>query len=120
MQCSILDRLLLLNLLKDVVGDIYMLRIVRTLKEDLSFSEADFAAFKIVQTQQQITWDDAAETMKDIEIGEKAASIIRSKLQQLSDANALPENHLRLAEVFLSDVPVVVNGHFGKSPKVTV
>jgi hypothetical protein len=102
MTLTVLDRLLLLNLLP-AEGDLTTLRIVRTLRESLSFTEDEHAAFHFKQDGAQVTWDAATETEKDIEIKPKALALIVSELQRLSAEKKLTAQTLPLYERFVPD-----------------
>jgi hypothetical protein len=100
---SVLDRLLLLGLLvpkSNGPGNLMTLRIMRTLCEDLSFSEQDHANFKLTQDDKKISWDHATETDKAVEIGPKAKEIILSAMAEASKAEALTGQHVDLCDKF--------------------
>ncbi len=59
MNLSVLDRLLLLGLLP-AEGDITTLRIIRTLREELSFTEQEHADLHLKQDEGRVTWEHSA------------------------------------------------------------
>lgn len=80
-----------------------LLRVVRKLREDLSFSEEEFTALKIDQKPDTITWDAAADKGKDIDVGPQAAKYIARCLKSASDANRLTEDLLRVWDVIVPE-----------------
>lgn len=100
MELSVMERLLLLEMLP-AEGDVTTLRILLDLRRDLSFSEQEHAAIKLVQDNGRVTWDRTQEKVKDVEIGPKAVSAIRDALQKLNNAKKLRETHLSLWDRFM-------------------
>jgi len=101
MTLTVLDRILLLNLLP-AEGDITAVRIARKLREDLSFSEQEHTDLQLKQVDSQVTWDTdaAARADKDIAIGPKALTLITDALTQLSERKKLTAQHLSLYDKF--------------------
>lgn len=102
MPTTILNRILLLNILP-AAGDVTTVRIVRNLREDLSFSEQEHTDFQLVQSDGKITWNSDATTTKDIEIGPKARGVITKALKDLSDSQKLTPQYLDLYEQFVGE-----------------
>ena len=102
---NVLDRLLLLGLLgtAPAEGDLTMHRIVRTLRDDLGFSEQEHADLGLKSEDGRVTWSDTAST-KTVDIGPKATALIADLLTKASDAKQLRAEHLHLCDVFLPDV----------------
>ena len=103
MLLTILERLILLDILPKK-GDFTTLKIVRKLREDLSFSEEEHAVLHFKQLDaNQIQWD--VEAAKDLDteitIGEKAADIIVEALKKLDEDKILQDNHYTLYEKFV-------------------
>ena len=82
MKLSVLERLALLNVLPKE-GNVTTLRIVRKLREDLSFSEEEHKELDFKQDGDRTTWNEG-EWAKDIEIGEKATDVIVDAFRQLN------------------------------------
>lgn len=101
MILTVKERIQLLNILP-AEGDILSLRLVRKLREALSFSEAEHAALKIEATPTQVKWDQEAATGadKEVEIGPKAHEIVAVELRKLSDQRKLNEQYLDLYDRF--------------------
>jgi hypothetical protein len=102
MILSVFERLLLLNILPKE-GDITTLKIVRTLKDSLSFSEDEHKALQFKNDSGNIMWKEDADISKDLEIGEKANDTIVEALKGLNKAKKLTEQHLPLYERFIGD-----------------
>jgi hypothetical protein len=109
MNFTVLERLTLLNTLP-AEGDLTTLRIIRRLRESLSFSEAEHTALGFTQEtsidgqgKQLVRWKTDAPQEADIQIGPKAAEIIKTTLQALSERRQLTEGHLSLCDKFLPD-----------------
>jgi len=94
MKLSILDRLVLLNVLPKE-GQVTTLKIVRKLQEDLSFSEEEHKRLNFRQEEDRLVWND--EEDKEIEIGERATDIIKSALRTLNDQGKL---HIDAVDIY--------------------
>lgn len=101
MELNVLERVLLLNIIP-VEGDITTIRIVRKLREALSFSEAEHQEINLTQEGNQIKWE-PNELRKEVEIGTKAKSIIAKALKHLSDEGKLPENYVDVYDKFVEE-----------------
>ncbi|KKN22565.1 hypothetical protein LCGC14_0913680 [marine sediment metagenome] len=102
MKLSVQDRLVLLNCLP-TEGDFTMLRIVRELRESLSFSEADHTEFELKVDDGHVGWNPQKAVDKEVEIGGKGTAIIVKALGQLDTEKKLTENHLSVYEKFMGE-----------------
>jgi hypothetical protein len=102
MILSVFERLLLLNILPKE-GDLTTLKIVRTLRDNLSFSEEEHAALQFKHEGGNVMWKDEAEANKDVVIGEKAMDIIVDALKALNRAKKLTDQHVDLYEKFVKE-----------------
>jgi hypothetical protein len=94
------ERIRLLTILPDQ-GDLTTIRIVRQLRESLSFSEEEHAEYGITLDGGMIHWRTEADAAgKNIVIGPKATDVIRAKLAELDKAKKLTEAHLSLCDKF--------------------
>jgi hypothetical protein len=100
MVLTVFDRLILLNILQ-IEGDITTLRILRELKEALSFSEEEHKVLEFRQEVDKMVWKSDADVNKDFTIGDVAKDIIKKRLQELSDKKKLREEHIPLFEKFV-------------------
>ena len=98
MKLAIGERLMLLNLLPPE-GDLTSIKIVRKLRESLSFNEDELEEYNIkVLDGGRISWDSQEE--KDIEVRAKARSLILKALHDLDEKGKVTEQHLSLFEKF--------------------
>lgn len=83
-------------------GSYVNLKIVRELREDLSFSEEEQKRLGMKETPEgRMTWDKEVE--KDVKIGEKATDIIVQALKKLNATEQLTTDHLSVYEKFVKD-----------------
>ena len=98
-ELNVIERLALLQLLPNE-GNLLTLRIVRQLREDLSFDEAEHAALQFRQEGDQLRWNVAANEDKAVPFGAKAMQLIQDKLGKMNDEGKLREEHLSLCDKF--------------------
>ena len=95
--------MILLNILPKE-GDFTTLKIVRKMREDLSFSEEEHKALDFKQVDEgRIQWKQDADKPKEISIGEKATDIIVEVLKKLNDDKKLQDQHYSLYEKFIGE-----------------
>lgn len=100
---SVTERLALLSLLPSQ-GDATTLKIVRQLREDLSFTEDEHEQYGIVVKDGKCTWDAAASSDgKDIAIGRKAREIIVAVLEDKDKRKQLEDGHLCVWDRFVAE-----------------
>jgi hypothetical protein len=102
MELGVFDRLILLNILPKE-GDFTTLKIVRKLREDLSFSEEEHKALNFQQDEGNIKWQSEADKPKEIQFGEKATDLIVSTLKKLNTDKKLTEQHFNLYSKFIGE-----------------
>ena|SRR3990167_7681875 len=102
MQLGIADRLRLLSVLP-AEGNLVTLKIVRDLKDSLSFSEAEVADCKMKFEGTSVMWDESTDPMKDIPIGERATDVIVERLKSLDSQRKLTLEILPLYERFIPE-----------------
>jgi len=102
-KLKIIDRLLL-NSVLPVENDILTLKIVRKIREDCSFDEAETKQIGFAKTEDGsgTIWKDNS-VEKEIEIGEKGVDIIFNALKEMNKNKKLTENHFHLYELFVGD-----------------
>ena len=100
---SIGNRLRLLNILP-AEGTLLTIRIVRELREGLSFSEAELEDAQVrteeLEGRTITRWEEDSIPDKTLDIGPKAAEMIRKALGELDQAGKLRVEHLDLCELF--------------------
>ena len=101
MELGVFERLILLNILPRE-GDFTTLKIVRKMREGLSFTEEEHKALEFKQEDEgRIRWKQEADKLKEISIGEKATDIIVEVLKKLNDTKKLQDQHYSLYEKFI-------------------
>lgn len=99
---SVKQRLVLLGILPPE-GNLTTIRIVRELREGLSFSEAEHSDLQMVQEGEQIRWEQGATPDKKLDIGPKAVEVVRDALKKLDDEKKLRDDHIELCDLFEYD-----------------
>jgi len=99
-ELSVVERLVLLNILPKE-GDFTTIKLMRKLRESLSFDEDEHKKLNFVQDGDQVRWNQEALTDKYIQIGEKQSDIIHDALKKLNDEKKLTSDHLSLYEKFV-------------------
>jgi hypothetical protein len=103
MILTTLERLLLLSILPKE-GDFTTLKIVRKLREGLSWTEAEYAERKFTTSPEGNTsWTLGNPDAVEIPIGEKATDIIVEALKKLNDEKKLTEQLYSLYEKFVEE-----------------
>ena len=98
MELTILERLMLLNILPPA-GDLTTIRIVRKLREALSLTEEEHVEHHIEATPDgNVKWDN--DVPKPFELGAKARDIAVKALEGLDKEGKLTEQHLSLCDKF--------------------
>jgi len=103
MEFKTFDRLILLNILPKE-GNYTDIKIVRKLREELSFDEAEQAALQLTLGEGgAVKWKPEADLPKEIEIGPRAKVIIEDLLKKLDKEGKIKEEHLSLYEKFVEE-----------------
>lgn len=100
MLLGVQERLLLLEALGQVRGNLAELRILRELKEELSFSEEEHKELELRAVGDRLVWNPQKAKDKEIEIGDVAREIIVQRFKQLNEQKVLTEGHLFIVEKF--------------------
>lgn len=100
MLLTVFERLILLNILPQE-GDFLTIKIVRQLREALSFSEEEHKALQFKTEEARVFWQTEAAKDKEIGIGGQATKIIVEALTRLSDEKKLKDEHFSLYEKFV-------------------
>jgi len=105
MNLTVFERLNLLSILPQE-GDFTSLKIIRELREDLSFNEQENEKLNFEYlNDNKVSWNKkvAKDLIKDVKIGHKAESIIREELEKLDKQKKLKDIHLELYEKFVEE-----------------
>jgi len=104
MELRVAERLMLMNLLAPIEGDITALRLVRSLQGQLGFNEEETTALAFQQeTPGRIAWKQEADVPVEIEIGPAAKAIISNQLRKASATKSLSLQQLDLYEKFVEE-----------------
>lgn len=102
MKLTVLERLILLNIIPRE-GDYKSIKIIRKLKEALSFDEKEHKLLKFRQEGQATRWEDNVIKDKEIEIGEIATNLIKETFKTLNTQKKITEEMLSLYEKFIPE-----------------
>jgi len=102
MELNTGERLALLDALPNE-GNFTTLKILRKLRESLSFSEQEHKDLNFVVEDNRVAWDETKDKPKDIVIGEKANDIIVESLKRLNANNKLTDSHFEIYEKFVGE-----------------
>jgi len=109
MKLTVEERLILLGTLPRE-GDFTTLKIVRKLRESLSFTEEEHKALGFVQEENEdpqknrVKWNqagvDAAVLYAEIDVSPKSVALVAAALEKLNKEKKLTEQHFSLYEKF--------------------
>lgn len=102
MILTVMERLQLLQILPKE-GDFLTLKVLRQLKDAISFGEDDHKLYKFEVKDGMARWDNSVPQEKEIVIGEKATDLVMDALKGLNDKKKLTEAHMSLYEKFIGD-----------------
>ena len=102
MKLNVLERLIVLNLLP-AEGSFANLKILRVVKEELSFDEKEHKALGFNQDGEHLTWrQDANVPDKDVKFGEIATQMVVKKLEEMDKKEELKNEHFSVYEKFMN------------------
>jgi hypothetical protein len=99
MKLDVGTRIRLLGILPET-GNLLTLKIVRELRDELSFSEKEHKDFKITTRGNEITWSDKAKP-KTVKFGDQARELVVKVLRELNKKEELTMPDLDLWEEFV-------------------
>lgn len=100
MILSIKERLVLNMIMEPQAGRYDALKLIRKLREDLSFSEIEIKDINLrSEDGAGFRWD--KEVQKDIDIGEVVVAMIKKQFQKLDKEERLHEDHLEIYQKFV-------------------
>lgn len=98
-KIGVRDRLVLLAILPET-GNLTTIKIVRELREALSFNETEHADLQMKQDGERLTWEEGAIPARTVEVGAKGQEIIRDALGKLDKDATMTADHLDLCDMF--------------------
>jgi len=96
-----MERLVLLNILP-AEGNFMTLKLVRKLREELSFNEEEHKTLNFIQDGDQVRWNEEANVMKEVRVEGKMLALIVDALTKLDEESKLKNEHFTLYEKFVS------------------
>lgn len=99
MKFSVKNRLLLNSILPRE-GSLLNLKLLRVLREELSFSEEEHKDLNIHQENEMVVWNMEKDIEKEIEVPEPLVKVIKTTLEKLDKEETLIEDHIELCEMF--------------------
>ena len=100
MELTVLERLIMLNLLPKE-ANFLNLKLMRKLRESLSFSEFELKRLNFTQENDQVKWDVDTDLVKDVIVGETMLNMISEILKKMNDDGKLTNEHFTLYEKFV-------------------
>jgi len=83
-------------------GDFLTLKVMRRLRESLSFEEEEMKHYGFAEKDDRLYWDeDKAEETADIEFTDKQVELVVEALKKLDSQKKLTEEHFSLFEKFV-------------------
>lgn len=100
MEFTMGERIVLLNTLRQVTGNVAELRILQELRLSLAPTEEDIKRVDIVFDDEGTRWNAAKDKPKEIEVGDAARRIIVRRLKELDSLKQLSQEHLIIIDKF--------------------
>lgn len=101
---KVIDRLTILQILPNE-SDLMTIRIVRSLQDELSFTEEEHSKLNFVVNNNVTNWDDSTDILKEFKFAPKALSIIKKAFSdfvlKLDKEGKLTNQFLSVAEKFI-------------------
>ena len=106
MKLDVVERIALQSVLPEV-GNFTNLKLVREVKEKLSFTEAEHKKYKFNESiPGSVRWDNtlsAKEYFAEIDLGDIVVELIKTALKKLDSEEKLEDKHFSLYEKFVED-----------------
>jgi hypothetical protein len=102
MELSVLERIVLSQILP-TEGSFKNLKLIRVMREDLSFNEEENALLEFQETDGRLTWKEGVVGNKDVSFGGVIRALIVDALLDLDKKEELKTEHLTLYEKFIGD-----------------
>lgn len=100
MELTVKERLTLQTLLPKETNFV-TLKLVRKLREDLSFDDEENQKLQFKVNGERLTWNFNEEVIKNVDIGETLTIMVSKELKKLDEQNKLTEDLLSLYEKFV-------------------
>lgn len=103
MELNVGQRIRLLNILPEQ-GNLLTIKIVRQLREELSFTEEEHKKFAVRVEGNRLMWDAENLETKEVEFGPKATELVEKRLRELNEKDELTVGDLELWEMFIGEI----------------
>lgn len=105
MELKIRERIVLNMIMEPQAGRYDVLKLIRKLREDLSFSESEIKEVNLrAEEGGSFRWD--KEFVKDVEIGEVTMGVIKKQFEKLEKEGKLHETHMDIYEKFVPQLTI--------------
>jgi predicted Zn-dependent protease len=101
MELTILERIILQGLLPQE-GSYVTFRVVRELRNELSFTEKEIKDFEIKHEDKRIVWNMSKEKTKVISIGDSVKGLIVEALKKLDSEGKINNENISVYEKFIT------------------
>lgn len=103
MTLTVYDRLLLLNILQPLEGDILTLRVVRDFQEQIGFEGEESERLELRWEGAQVKWNREAAEDREYLIPDAARKVVAEQLTKLNGQKKLTQDHIPLYEKFVEE-----------------
>jgi hypothetical protein len=111
-ELSVWERFRLLNILPEK-GSFVTLKLVRKLRESLSFTEEEMGLYDFKQDGERVMWNPDAPQVKEFQFGPKTMNIISDALRAVDKRQMLDQTELVLFEKFVDTTQYDLGGEAG-------
>jgi hypothetical protein len=102
-KLTVAERFAVLGVLPEQ-GDFLTLKVLRQLREALSFDEDEMKFYSFEEEGDRLYWDESkSEDTKDFEFGDKQTELIVNALKKLDTQKQLTEEHFSIYTKFVQD-----------------
>jgi hypothetical protein len=99
-KLNVLERIKIMDLLPKE-GNLIYWKILKGLKEKVSFTEDELIAYGIKAVDGKVFWNPQQDSSKDFELTDAEKSLITETFKKLNEQNKITEEIVSLAEKFL-------------------
>ena len=103
MELTVADRIMLGAMLTPIAADVVTLRIVRSLQEELGFSDEEAEELKFNNENGRVTWNLDVPQTKEFDFKPAALRIVQEQLKKASKSKTLTLQQLDLYDKFILD-----------------
>jgi hypothetical protein len=106
MKLSVVERIMLGDMMSKFQGNFSTIKIVRVAREALSFTEDELKKLDLKQEGTRVTWNNVAEKSHnldnvEIDLSETTVDLIKRELVRLNDSSKLTDRFFSIYEKFV-------------------